>query len=144
MYAEDSRASSVTHHRDDVDGAQPLESGPAIEVIELANGETVWYAPCHVSQGALDIDAKNVPRSIVNGLRGDDSESFYGDRASFASEYSLRDGPNDGIQLHFKEHARSGSKGSMNSFVSSKKQGVGNRPETKVRRLPILCVRDGR
>ena len=78
-------------------------------------------------------------RSIVNGLRGDDNESFYGDRASFASEYSLRDGPNDGVQLHFKEHARSGSKGSMSSFVSSKKQGMGNRPETKVRRLPILC-----
>lgn len=81
-------------------------------------------------------------RSIVNGLRGDD-ESFYGDRASFASEYSLRDGPNDGVQLHFKEHGRSGSKGSMNSFVSSKKQGSVNRPETKVRRLPILCRGQG-
>ncbi|KAF9646271.1 hypothetical protein BDM02DRAFT_3130507 [Thelephora ganbajun] len=112
MYAEDSRAPSVSHQRDDVDGAYPLESGPAIEVIELANGETIW--------------------SIVNGLRGDDSESFYGDRASFASEYSLRDGPNDGVQLHFKEHGRSGSKGSTSSFMSSKKQGVVNRPETKV------------
>jgi hypothetical protein len=64
-----------------------------------------------------------VTRSIVNGLRGDDNESFYGDRASFASEYSLRDGPNDGVQLHFKEHVRSGSKGSMSSFVSSKNRG---------------------
>ena len=87
---------------------------------------------------------QNVFRSIVNGLRGDDNESFYGDRASFASEYSLRDGPNDGVQLHFKEHGRSGSKGSMSSFVSSKKQGAGNRPETKVRRLPILCRHEGR
>ena len=78
-------------------------------------------------------------RSIVNGLRGDDSESFYGDRASFASEYSLRDGPNDGVQVHFKEHIRSGSKGSMNSIMSSKKQGMVARPETKVRRLPVLC-----
>lgn len=77
-------------------------------------------------------------RSIVNGLRGDDNESFYGDRASFASEYSLRD-PNDGVQLHFKEHARSGSKGSVNSFMSLKKQGFVGRPETKVRRLPVLC-----
>lgn len=87
----------------------------------------------------FDIHTYNVYRSIVNGLRGDDNESFYGDRASFASEYSLRDGPNDGVQLHFKEHARSGSKGSTNSFMSSKKQGVVNRPETKVRRLPVLC-----
>lgn len=43
MYAEDSRAPSIVHQRDDVDGAYPVESGPAIEVIELANGETVWY-----------------------------------------------------------------------------------------------------
>ena len=139
MYADDSRTPSVAHHRDDVDGAYPVESGPAIEVIELANGETVWYGSRHVSQNPLDAHAFNVSRSIVNGLRGDDSESFYGDRASFASEYSLRDGPNDGVQLHFKDHARSGSKGSMSSFMSSKKQGMGNRPETKVRRLPIMC-----
>jgi len=138
MYAEDSRAPSVTHQRDDVDGACPLESGPAIEVVELANGETVWYVLGHVFQGMLGIHAYIAFRSIVNGLRGDDSESFYGDRASFASEYSLRDGPNEGVQLHFKEHARSGSKGSTSSFVSSKKQGMVNRPETKVRRLPIL------
>lgn len=138
MYAEDSTATSVTNQRDDVDGGHPVESGPAIEVIELANGETVWYV-LHASQDTFDIHAYNVLRSIVNGLRGDDNESFYGDRASFASEYSLRDGPNDAVQLHFKEHARSGSKGSMNSFVSSKKQGMVNRPETKVRRLPILC-----
>lgn len=47
MYAED----GVAHQRDDVDGAYPAESGPAIEVIELANGETVWYVPRHVSRG---------------------------------------------------------------------------------------------
>ena len=144
MYAEDSRAPSVAHQRDDVDGAPPpLESGPAIEVIELANGETVWYVIRYVSQGTFDIHAYNVSRSIVNGLRGDDNESFYGDRASFASEYSLRDGPTDGVQLYFKEHGRSGSKGSTSSFMSSKKQGAVNRPETKVRRLPILCIRGG-
>ena len=143
MYAEDSRTPSVAHHRDDTDGAFPLDSGPAIEVIELANGETVWYAPRHVSQNTVDIHTINVFRSIVNGLRGDDNESFYGDRASFASEYSLRDGPTDGVQLYFKEHGRSGSKGSTSSFMSSKKQGAVNRPETKVRRLPILCIRGG-
>ena len=29
----------------------------------------------------------------------------------------------------------------MNSFMSSKKQGMVNRPETKVRQLPILYIR---
>jgi hypothetical protein len=48
-----------------------LEPGAAVEVLELANGETIW--------------------SIVNGLRDDDEESIYGNRASFVSEYSLRD-----------------------------------------------------
>ena len=139
MYAEDSNAPSAAHQhqRDDGEGAHIPESGPAIEVIELANGETIWCVACHVD--VLKADAHNVFRSIVNGLRGDDNESFYGDRASFASEYSLRDGQNDGVQLHFKEHARSGSKGSMNSFMSSKKQGTVNRPETKVRQFPDLC-----
>ena len=42
MYAEDSRTPSVAHHRDDTEGGYPLEFGPAIEVIEHANGETVW------------------------------------------------------------------------------------------------------
>lgn len=88
----------------------------------------------------VGIHARNMCRSIVNGLRGDDNESFYGDRASFASEYSLRDGANDGIQVHFKEHGRSGSKGSTNSFMSSKKQGLVNRPETKVGGDCPFCV----
>lgn len=48
MYAEDSRAPSVTHQRDDGDGTNPLETGPAIEVIELANGETIWCVIRHV------------------------------------------------------------------------------------------------
>ncbi|TBU46979.1 hypothetical protein BD309DRAFT_952854 [Dichomitus squalens] len=92
------------------------ESAPALEVIELANGETIW--------------------SIVNGLRDDDGESFYGDRASFYSEYSVKD--NDNVKLLFKEHERKNSKGSVNSFLSRKKsvqqqQAKGTtRPETKV------------
>lgn len=49
MYAEDSSAPSVGHQRDDVDGVHPPESGPAIEVIELANGETIWYVLHDVS-----------------------------------------------------------------------------------------------
>ena len=60
-----------------------------------------------------------VRRSIVNGLRDDDGESFYGDRASFYSEYSVKD--NDNVKLFFKEHERKSSKGSVNSFLSRKK-----------------------
>ncbi|KAI0831756.1 hypothetical protein BC628DRAFT_549510 [Trametes gibbosa] len=99
------------------------ESGPALEVIEMANGETIW--------------------SIVNGLRDDDDgESFYGDRASFYSEYSVKD-TNENVKLFFKEHERKSSKGSTSSFLSRKKQQQQQqhqhqppkgtaRPETKV------------
>ncbi|KAI0048567.1 hypothetical protein FA95DRAFT_1517317 [Auriscalpium vulgare] len=88
-----------------------LEPGAAVEVLEMANGETIW--------------------SIVNGLRDDDAESFYGSRASFMSEYSLRD---EGVQLFFKEHGRKTSKDSQSSFLSRRRttQGVPKRPETKV------------
>ncbi|THH32978.1 hypothetical protein EUX98_g1207 [Antrodiella citrinella] len=83
---------------------------PAVEVVELANGDTIW--------------------SIVNGLRDDDVESYFGgERASFASEYSARD---EGVKISFKEHGRKSSKSSNNSLLGRKKpQGV-NRPETKV------------
>ncbi len=82
------------------------------------------------------------PRSIVNGLRDDDGESFYGDRASFYSEYSVKD--NENVKLFFKEHERKNSKGSVNSFLSRKKPAPQQppqppqhsrsaaRPETKV------------
>ncbi|EMD34457.1 hypothetical protein CERSUDRAFT_117312 [Gelatoporia subvermispora B] len=88
-------------------------SGPAIELVELANGETIW--------------------SIVNGLRDTDgAESFYGDRASFISEYSLKDN-NEGVKVFFKGHERKSSRGSTSSFLSRKKQPAKvNRPETKV------------
>lgn len=64
-------------------------------------------------------------RSIVNGLRDDDAESAYGDRASFTSEYSQ----NEAVKVFFKEHGRKSSKGSATSFLSRKKNP---RPETKV------------
>jgi serine/arginine repetitive matrix protein 2 len=87
-----------------------LEPGTAVEVLELANGETIW--------------------SIVSGLRDDDEDSSYGNRASFVSEYSLRD---EGVQVFFKEHGRTGSKDSQSSFLSRKKATQGpKRPETKV------------
>jgi serine/arginine repetitive matrix protein 2 len=111
MYANESRPGTSSNGPNGADAEIPNdESGPALEVIELANGETIW--------------------SIVNGLRDDDVESAYGGRASFASEYSTREPNNDGVQVFFKEHTR---KGSGSSFLSRKKtlQGKG-RPETKV------------
>ena len=66
----------------------------------------------------------------MNGLRDDDTESFYDNRRSFASEYSA-----EGVKVLFKEHGRKGSKGSNASFLSRKKQlqVPSTRPETKVR-----------
>ncbi|KAA1471322.1 hypothetical protein DENSPDRAFT_837290 [Dentipellis sp. KUC8613] len=92
-----------------------LDPNSAVEVLELANGETIW--------------------SIVNGLRDDDAESFYGNRASFLSEYSFKEGSAEGVQVFFKEHGRKASKESNNSYISRRKtfqsQGA-KRPETKV------------
>ncbi|EGN95456.1 hypothetical protein SERLA73DRAFT_60019 [Serpula lacrymans var. lacrymans S7.3] len=86
--------------------------GAALELIEMANGETIW--------------------SIVNGLRDDDVDSIYANRTSFASEYSTREN-GDGVQVFVREHARSTSKGSNTSFLSRKKPHLGkSRPDTKV------------
>lgn len=69
----------------------------------------------------------------MNGLRDGDEESIYSGRASFASEYSNREPGNEGLQAFMREHSRSGSKGSVSSFVSKKKPQQGkNRPETNV------------
>jgi hypothetical protein len=114
MYAGESRAASVDPSalaEQHLAGAS--EPGPALEVIQLANGETIW--------------------NIVNGLRDADDESIYSGRTSFASEYSNREPGNDGLQSFMKDHTRSGSKGSVSSYVSKKKPQQGKtRPETKV------------
>ncbi|KAH9483993.1 hypothetical protein JR316_0003471 [Psilocybe cubensis] len=120
MYAGESRAASAAPNDSNslVDQAASkgeylaASDGPALEIIQLANGETIW--------------------NIVNGLRDGDDESIYSGRASFASEYSTREPGNDGLQAFMKEHARSGSKGSISSFVSKKKPQGKNRPETNV------------
>ncbi|KAH7889253.1 hypothetical protein F5I97DRAFT_1842877 [Phlebopus sp. FC_14] len=113
MYSGESKHTSTvlgdagTEHGDDA-----AQEGPALEVVEMANGETIW--------------------SIVNGLRDDDVESLYASRTSLGSEYSTREN-GDGLQIFVKEHARSTSKGSTSSFLSRKKSSQGkNRPETKV------------
>lgn len=86
------------------------QEGTAVEVVEMANGETVW--------------------SIVNGLREDDVDSFYASRAS--SPDCSRENRDD-MQIFVREHTRSASKGSSSSFVSLKKAYQSkNRPETKV------------
>jgi hypothetical protein len=74
-------------------------------------------------------------RSIVNGLRDDDEESYHWNRASFVSEHSVRD---EGVQVFFREHGRTGSKDSQSSFLSrrSRKAAQGEKhPDTKVRRI---------
>lgn len=114
MYSGDSRGTNTANadaagSSSQADEILP-ESGPALEVIEYANGETIW--------------------SIVNGLRDDDTESFFDNRASFASDYS-----GEGVKVFFKEHGRKSSKGSSTSFLSRRKQpaaSAAQRPETKV------------
>ncbi|KAJ3512524.1 hypothetical protein NLJ89_g3468 [Agrocybe chaxingu] len=118
MYAGESRGASMVatdHTASDPKGENTATSdpGPALEVIELANGETVW--------------------SIINSLRDADEDSIYSGRASFASEYSSREPVSDTLQAFVKDHNRSGSRGSVSSFVSRKKTQPGKiRPETKV------------
>jgi hypothetical protein len=80
----------------------------------------------------LDRNPRIIYRSIVNGLRDEDFESSYAGRSSFASDNSMQQ-PAD-VQVFFKEHGRSGSKGSNSSFLARKKlPPAKNRPETKVR-----------
>lgn len=81
-------------------------------------------------------------RNIVNGLRDDDGESFYGDRSSFVSEYSRRDSTSEGLRLFFKGHEKKGSKGSNVSTSTRKRQypKPSARPETKVRFVKHSCV----
>lgn len=106
--------------------------GAALELIEMANGETIW---CVLFSGIFKLThwiADFFFRSIVNGLRDDDLESAYASRTSLASEYSLRDNT-EGLQVFVKEHGKSTSKGSGSSFISRKKPSQSkNRPETKV------------
>jgi serine/arginine repetitive matrix protein 2 len=122
-----------------------LEPGATVEVPELANGETIWLAPIRAPTATLadEINWHPHARSTVSGLR-DDEDSLYGNRASFVSEYSLRD---EGVQVFFKEHGRTGSKDSQSSFLSRKKattttQGP-KRPETKVRRIFKIQMEQG-
>lgn len=112
------------------------DSRPAIEVIEMANGETVWSVPSnfdHVTQSLL-----KALRSIVNGLREEDEDEYADHRASFGSDYSSVTGDanqsTEGVQVFIKEHRRNASKGSQQSHSTRKGKKVGgaNRPETKV------------
>ncbi|KAG6874077.1 hypothetical protein C0995_006934 [Termitomyces sp. Mi166 len=117
MYAGEGRSRNATPNepgpsRPSLDeSALASDSGAAVELIHLANGETIW--------------------NIVNGLREEtDDESLYTRRTSFTSEYGARGG--DGLQVFVKEHGRSGSRGSTSSFLSRKRSQGKSRPETKV------------
>ncbi|KAL4076962.1 hypothetical protein V8B97DRAFT_2079028 [Scleroderma yunnanense] len=86
------------------------QEGTALEVIEMANGETIW--------------------TIVNGLREDDVESYYTSRPSSPDNSPEN---KDEMQIFVKEHARSTSKSSSSSFLSLKKAYQSkDRPETKI------------
>ncbi|KAG9318868.1 hypothetical protein JVU11DRAFT_975 [Chiua virens] len=88
-----------------------IQEGPAVEVIELANGETIWQ--------------------IVNGLRDDDIDSVYASRTSMGSDHSTGEN-GDSVQLLFKEH-RSASRNSGPSINSRKRSSQSkSRPDTKV------------
>ncbi|KIY66295.1 hypothetical protein CYLTODRAFT_423574 [Cylindrobasidium torrendii FP15055 ss-10] len=91
--------------------AHSNESRPALEVIELANGETIW--------------------SIVNGLRDDDDEdSLYDNRVSMASEFDDED---DSMQVYVKEHHRTGSDTSQQQQLRNQRKSMRRtRAETKV------------
>ncbi|PPR04971.1 hypothetical protein CVT24_010429 [Panaeolus cyanescens] len=118
MYAGESRVASMAAHDLNLPADQQLgpseTGGPAVELLEMANGQVIW--------------------NIVNGLRDGDDESIYTGRTSFESEYSTREPGPDNLQVFVKEHTRSGSKGSItSSFVSKKKTVQGKtRPETKI------------
>ncbi|KAG5647136.1 hypothetical protein DXG03_001091 [Asterophora parasitica] len=127
MYAGEYRSPSATPNesgpssRPQDDLAVGEGAGAAVELIQLANGQTIW--------------------NIVNGLReeDDDDMSVYTRRTSFASEYHPRGvngGSDAGIQMFVKEHRRSGSRGSASSFLSRKKNQGKSRPETKIYQSP--------
>ncbi|KAF5386779.1 hypothetical protein D9615_001879 [Tricholomella constricta] len=122
MYAGESRSPSATPNESGPSRLQDdsaLEAGAAVELIQLANGQTIW--------------------NIVNGLREDDDDdmSVYTRRTSFASEYNPRGANGDGgLQLFVREHGRSSSKGSTSSFLSRKRPQGKSRPETTVYQTP--------
>lgn len=93
------------------------EARPALEVIELANGKTIWFVK-EVCDGWRCTEI--LDRQIVNGLRDDDAESIYTGRASMASEYE-----EDEMQIYVKERSGSASSNHRKSVKAS-------RPETKV------------
>lgn len=145
IYAGESRVASMAAHDLNLPADQQLgpseTGGPAVELLEMANGQVIWcvfhpffhfrYQFCATHSIIL---TQTIFRNIVNGLRDGDDESIYTGRTSFESEYSTREPGPDNLQVFVKEHTRSGSKGSIaSSFVSKKKPLQGKtRPETKV------------
>ncbi|KZT74004.1 hypothetical protein DAEQUDRAFT_761471 [Daedalea quercina L-15889] len=115
-----------TGRRFSTDGSPPVPQLP----LSLGSQSEQLTAPTQLEPSNSAYDSLN----IVNGLRDDDGESFYGDRSSFVSDYSRRDSAGEGLRLFFKGHEKKGSKGSNVSTSTRKryhpKPSV--RPETKV------------
>lgn len=108
---------------------QPEENGhgPALEVLELSNGQIVW--------------------SVLNSLRAEDEDDHSFFRRSMASSRG-HDG-NEDMEIRVKEHKRWDSKGSNisqgpynNNNNHSRRRApaaTAPRPETKVRKA-ISCT----
>lgn len=130
MYSEDNQIMPGVGNEPSSKGqSNGNTDAPAIELIELSNGETIWSVIFFVHLSTSDRSS----RSIVNGLRDEDEESIYASRTSFTSEFSARDGNSDGMQVYVKEHRRNASNGSGTSFTSRRRLLHGKaRPETKV------------
>ncbi|KAG8217895.1 hypothetical protein J3R82DRAFT_6061 [Butyriboletus roseoflavus] len=95
----------------DPDGTA-VQEGPAVEVIEMANGETIWQ--------------------IIDSLRDDDVDSVYPSRTSMGSNHSTSEN-GDGVQLFVKAHVRPTLKGGGSSINPRKRSSQSkHRPETKV------------
>lgn len=112
MYAGESKHASAVMVDPGKEHGQDMaaQEGTAVEVIEMANGDTIW--------------------SVVNCLREDDVESYYASRPS--SPDNSRENK-DEMQIFVKEHTRSTSKSSSSSFLSLKKAYQNkDRPETKI------------
>ncbi|KIY51009.1 hypothetical protein FISHEDRAFT_71306 [Fistulina hepatica ATCC 64428] len=106
-YSRDVRSSVPLSDRTPARQPSEDDASRAVEVIELANGQTIW--------------------KIVDSLRDVDSESMY--RASFASDYST---VNDSMQVYFKDRGARFSTTSNGSFLGPKMASSSARPETKV------------
>lgn len=127
MYGESEQTSGSLDQSGSSAVIPSSESGQALEVVELSNGEVIWSV----------VDAM---RGSDLGLDEDEISSIYAGRQSVESDYSGKSPDvQDDVQIFFREHKRMASKGSTSSTLSKKKifAATATRPETKVRNLAL-------